>query len=394
MKTKCPEADLLVCCATTCMDAERADRLRALLLKEIDWDYLAQIALAHGVMPLLHRHLDAMGPEAVPPRALERTRDRFHANARRNLFLTAQLLHLLDSLEANGVAAIPYKGPVLAAFAYGDPALRQFGDLDIWIRRDDVSRAMGLLLAQGYRLQCSIQNPKSKIHNAYLRSQCEHHFLRDEGKVAVELQWAIAPRCYGLSLDDERLWERLVPVSLAGTTVRSFSTEDLLLMLCMHGYKHYWERLDWICSVAELVRARPAIDWEQVMSRSHTLSCERILLVGLCLASDLLGVILPGEISQQIGNDAEVKHLAAATGARFFQKPFRPAGTFERFRFHLRARERWRDRMRFCLRRALTPTLDDWAFVSLPDFLFPLYYALRPIRLAGQYGLRLLDGKR
>jgi hypothetical protein len=39
---------------------------------------------------------------------------------------------------------------------------------------------------------------------------------------------------------------------------------------------------------------------------------------------------------------------------------------------------------------ATTTTAGDWAFLSLPKCLFPLYYMLRPVWLTGKYGRRLL----
>jgi hypothetical protein len=44
-----------------------------------------------------------------------------------------------------------------------------------------------------------------------------------------------------------------------------------------------------------------------------------------------------------------------------------------------------RARVRFHLRLALTPTLEDWAFIKLPHRLQFLYYLTRPLRLAKKY---------
>ena len=56
-------------------------------------------------------------------------------------------------------------------------------------------------------------------------------------------------------------------------------------------------------------------------------------------------------------------------------------------RRQLQMRERLRDKARFCVRRAITPNTDDWTRFWLPPPLMPLYYVLRPIRLAGKYAL-------
>ena len=57
----------------------------------------------------------------------------------------------------------------------------------------------------------------------------------------------------------------------------------------------------------------------------------------------------------------------------------------------LRLRERWQDRSRFALRLAITPSVGEWQTLSIPDRLFPMYRAVRGIRLLRRFcgGLRL-----
>jgi hypothetical protein len=50
--------------------------------------------------------------------------------------------------------------------------------------------------------------------------------------------------------------------------------------------------------------------------------------------------------------------------------------------FHLRSRERARDRGRFIIRRLGMPSTEDWRLLPLPPALFPLYHLLHPVLLA------------
>lgn len=407
------EVELLLCCARTCTDSAIVERIRALLREDIDWAYLTHTALQHGVMPLLYRSLYTTCPEAVPGAILDQLRGHFYANALRNFFLTRELLRLLKLFEAHGIPAIPYKGPVLAASVYGDLALRQFGDLDILVYQRDVPRAKDLLISQGYRLRglrTSAQEEASL--------QVRHHYLfvSDDGRVTVELHWRIMERHFPFPLDPERLWERIEWVSLAGAMVRHFLPEDLLLILCVHGSKpwHCWQRLGWICDVAELIRVHQGLDWGRVMAQAGRLGSERRLFLGLCLARDLLGTALPEEVRQRMQADPVVKSLAAQVCERLFREADDPPGGFAEFRFHLRAIERRQDRVRSCLHFALTKTVITWALrppISLLSFpyslldrvptrnvwLWPLplfallcylYHLLLPIRRVAKYGLR------
>jgi len=381
-----PEAGLLLCCARTCLPAEAIARIRTLLQEDIDWPYLLRTARSHGMMPLLYWHLNATCPERIPKATLDQLREHFHDNAQRNLFLTGELVTLLKLLEARDILAVPYKGPVLSAAAYGNLALRQFRDLDILVRKRDALTAKDLLIAQGYRPSVHITQAQEP---AYLRSQYEYEFLRADGKVVVELHWGVTPRSFSFSPDFDRLWERLQPVSLAGTTVWTFAPEDVLLMLCVHGSKHCWARLEWICSIALLVGAYEKIDWEQLMVEAGTLGSQRMLMLGLVLASDLLGAVLPAEVLRMAQADRTVEALKELVQQRLFLER-KPSGLFESALFHLKARERPRDRIRYCLRLAMTTTARDWTTAQIPPLLSFLYYPLRAIRLTKKYGPSLL----
>lgn len=153
--------------------------------------------------------------------------------------------------------------------------------------------------------------------------------------------------------------------------------------------KHFWVRLEWICDVAELIRAHGEMDWEQVIGRARELGSMRMLLLGLFLTKDLLGATLPAEIWHRAQADPAVASLAAQVRKRIFGDPDPHEGVSDIFPFHVRVRERLQDRVRYCLRMAVTPTEEEWEFLSLPRPLFSVYYLLRAIRMGRRSGLWL-----
>ncbi len=343
-----PEVRLLLHCARTRLDAERVEQIRTLLRGDIDWQYLIRMAQAHGVMPLLYRSLRKSCWEAIPKAVADQLQRLFHLNAFHNRFLTRELLKILKLCEARGLPAIPYKGPALAAMAYGDLSLRQFGDLDLLIHKKDFQKAKELLSSQGY--QSGLTDAREAN---YLQSQYHVGFVRTDGRVIIELHWEVSWRYWPFPFDFERLWTCLTPVFLEGETILSFPPEDLLLILCAHGSKHQWERLMWICDIAELVHVHQGIDWRGLMDQARTLGTQRMLLLGLLLANDLLGTDLPAYVLQSIQADPKVKSLAGQVSEQIFldvtngvhQDDNRP--TLYRTTFHFRLRERWRDKAQF-----------------------------------------------
>ena len=376
-----PEVDLLLCCARTHLSSEKKDQIGALLHSEIDWPYLIRIADAHGLMPLLYFNLKKAFPDSVPGSVLHQLHARFLANAGRNLFLTQELFKILDLFEMNAIPAIPFKGPALAISLYGDLALRTFGDLDILVRKQDIQRAKTLLLSQGYRLDLSL-TPEQEI--AFLHSDLEGWFVRRDGRVRVEVHWG-EPKDFPFTLDLEPFWKRLRKFSFAGRGVQTFPLEDLLLLLCVHGAEHCWERLIWVCDLTGLLNAHQGMDWRGLINQAEILGCRRILFLGLLLAGDLLGETLPAEISKRIQVDSTVRSLAGQVHERLFQEEKGPIETWERSLFNLKVADHLQHRIRYCLRLAFHPTVVDWEAFPLPQPLFFLYRFIHPLRVARKY---------
>lgn len=377
-----PEVDLLLCCARTELDSQRVDRMRALLNSVIDWPTLLRMAVAHGVLPLLYFHLKKTCPDLVPQPILDQFHNHFLANAGRNLFLTEELLKLLHLFEAKGIPAIPLKGPALAASIYGDLALRTFSDLDIVVHKRDVKRAKALVLSQGYRLDLSL-NREQEI--AFLQSDLEGWFVRNDGSVMVEIQWG-EPKDFPFTLEFEPFWRRLGKASLEGRTVSTFSPEDLLIILSMHGAIHCWQRLNWICDLAELIRGHEGWDWKGVIDEAERRGWRRILFLGLFLVHDLLEAGLPEQIWQKVQADSSMSALAGQVCKNLFHENKGARGPWENHRFYLKLTERFQARVGYCLRLSLHPTVVDWEAFPLPPSLFFLYYLIHPIRVAGKYG--------
>jgi hypothetical protein len=103
-------------------------------------------------------------------------------------------------------------------------------------------------------------------------------------------------------------------------------------------------------------------------------------------------------VSQRVRDDPTVKVLAARIAEQLFRQTHNPAEMLEEYgeppafhTLHLKVRERLRDKIRYCVRKTTTLSGDDWELLPLPRFLFPLYYVLRPVRLAGKHGSRMLQ---
>jgi hypothetical protein len=361
--------------------AETSAGVRNLLIKGIDWTRFLQLVEYHGVLHLVHPTL-VLFEDLIPAEVLICVRERSTAQVRRALWLAQLLEKLMKAMQQAGISSLPYKGPVLAERLYGDIAMREYCDLDVFVRSSDVAGAHDALHSIGFVPQSSL---RPKEQEALLGSGYEIGFDGIVNKNIIELQWRVLPRFYSIDLDVEDLFAGAQTCAIAGVQVQTLADEDLALALCAHAAKHAWNRLGWTCDIAQLVRVGD-VDWNRVARRATALGINRIVGVSIFLAHRLLGAPLPAELHTIMDDDPEVQNLAAEIIGGMSENIEIDPESFAYFRLMLRIRERVSDRMRFLMRLVVTPTEREWSLVKLPDWLFPLYRAVRVIRL----GARLL----
>lgn len=379
----CPEKQLLSYCARTQITPEIAAGIRKILAGPVDWDYLLWEAEENSITPLLERHLSAVAPGAAPPTAQEQLKKTCRANTVRCLYLTAELINILRLFQSQNIPVIPYKGPVLAAQAYGDVALREFEDLDIILRQSDIPKAHEIVVSLGYKPKFDwILSPGA----AASLVPGEYNYRDEARRAMVELHTEITLRHFPVKPDLDAFILNLTPVKLSDRDVLTFTAEDLLPMLCIHGSKDFWERLSWIADLNELVQSHPALDWDRVLRFAQPLHAARMLNLGLALAVTVLGLSLPPEVSARVHSDHVAGQVAGEVRERLMARPFRTLDAAGRFRFRKRMLVEKLLGWRYAMRLAVVPSEDDWQMVRLPGALAPLYIALRPLRLLQKYG--------
>lgn len=297
-----PEVQLLLSCAReqTLDDPGGPDAVSP--PDDLDWDTVVYLARRHRLQPFVHRSLVG-GDVSVPARVQTALEETSEALARRNLYLSSELSDLVDRLEAGGVRVLTYKGPSLAALAYRDVTLRRFVDLDLLVPEGDFEEATEILRAGNYAVEDSFP----AFGETTLRE-------RDTG-LAVDLHFRLTPTRYPFAFSFDQLWERRIEASPCGTPVPTLDPPDLLPVLAVHGTRHFWVQLEWVVSFAALAR-RESIQWADVLRRSRQIGCDRMVLLGLRLSRELLGLSLPEGASARVDADRIVRLAARRVVSR------------------------------------------------------------------------------
>lgn len=311
--------------------------------------------------------------------------------AMRGLLQAGALTRVLDLLRTAGIVPLALKGTTLAASIYRDVGVRPSGDVDLLLRSEDLMSARTLLIDVGFRPDPPMSDAEASV---YLGDGFAYSFIDDEDGVEIEVHPSLAHRAFKYAPDMEGVWERAVPVSIGGRDVLTLSPEDLMLFLCVHGAKHEWDQLIWVCDVAEALRAFPDLDWPTLHRRAAETGSLRMLQLGLYLAHVIAGVALPLEAAVLAAHPS-LPHLARQAWSRMLDPIERKPGLVQQLRFHLgvrerpaerwaQAREKVTDRFRDIVqgvRVLVAPSAADQKFVALPPRLSALYYVVRPVRV-------------
>jgi hypothetical protein len=381
-------------------DARAAAETRDLVARGANWEALRRDAWRHQVGPLVSRNLARVAPALLPSRVLAEFRLQAELASRWNESLAPVLVEVIERLEAAGVRALAFKGPALALMAYGDLARRAFMDMDVLVSRADLATAVDVLRAAGFEHPLGGPAPDAVAGRAAV-ADTDYHVLERRTRGApfdqarVDLQSGILGQQFWYSLDRPAFTARTVTISVAGSPIRTLAPDALLLALAVHGGKHLWLCLKWVCDVAGLTAEWSAPQWGRAAVLARALGLRRMVAVPLLMARDLLDAPIPPAVLRTFGAGRVAAKLAAeftalALGAPIDGDPLTPG--IELVTRYLGLRERWRDRAGYCwdyawpkCRELIRPSDRDRAWIALPPSLAPLYGVVRPVRLALTY---------
>jgi hypothetical protein len=330
-----PESQLLFYCARTHIPPVIEQKIVAHCKQPLDWYFFTNLVLRHRVVPLVNHNLHTVCPDLIDPITLDKLDQRATASKIRNEANLRILLEIIDLLNANGISALPFKGVTFAISLYGDLKKRQCGDLDLLVHREDFLKTRDLLVREGY-------------HHIYFgqaeASTLQSELVHDDENSHVDLHYGLTPKFHDanaeqtinastfpqtkrnrlatpytywyFSLDPDPVWDRAEMLDIDGTVVPVLCPEDAILVLCSQGIKENWRFLRRISDLAELVRARPDLNWDQVYDQVCRLRCRRKFLLGLVMAQDYLGMPVPGSL---------LSELRPLRGLYFLSKKYREA---------------------------------------------------------------------
>jgi hypothetical protein len=368
---------LLIDCLKKDGSAVEAARLSAISPERCQ--AFLSLAAIQRVRPMLWHRLRQKGlDKAVSITVADQFQEAYSRNTMRNLRLYGELRQLLSVLNSEGIPLILLKGIYLAEAVYGNMGLREMNDIDVLARPADLTRIAKILTGMGYE-------PVQPIYADITLKAC-HHLppMIKYGHAAFEIHWNLTPPGESYNIDPGGVWERAVPVKIAGCDALTLSPEDLLLHLCMHtSYQHQFAfGLRPSCDIAETIsRFGSTLDWLALTERADRRGWQRGVYLALLLAKELAGAEVPEDVLDRLRPADMTEVLLEAVRAQIFTDKGFAVSIPVHFADLLESR-RYLDKIRIFWQRVFLPRAVIASLYSVPT---------DSVRIYGCYPRRLAD---
>lgn len=230
------------------------------------WADVARLAEAESLAPALGFGLARCRDDAVPGAVAARLAERFRQALARHVVMSRDLATLLRALGEASIPVIPLKGAFLAETVYPHPAARPMSDVDVLVRSGDRLRVDAVLRGLGYQ-------PGHDAHSWAFDIAYDAATSYDGPEGArVDVHWRLIndPRYAWNHAEADGVWDRAVPVTLAGERALALSPEDLVLALSAHlAIHHGLSGLLWYWDLRLVLdRFTATLDWDGLVARA------------------------------------------------------------------------------------------------------------------------------
>jgi hypothetical protein len=340
----------------------------------VNWQRFANLAASHKLVSLIFSNLPIVR-EHMPDEIYQQLKNQNQRFTRRSFVQTEQTIHLQELFNKEGIPAIFFKGIVLSQRLYGHPATKNSADIDLLVPVREAEKTTELLRARGYHLTYPSINLTEK--QKHINYRISHHYglHNNEKGVHLELHWHLTNPHSLLPLPFESVYENHSTIELNHHPIKTLGDENYLIYLAVHGARHQWCRLNWLKDFTSMLEKTSLATQQNAEQRMQTMGLERCYRQARLMSHLVYGVPASTE-------DLKTDGLPSI----FIQKPVealrenKPPDALDKLKdmpYHIRLRRRLKFKVYLFLRLRTHHT--NWAIVRLPDYLFFLYYPLRPV---------------
>jgi hypothetical protein len=259
--------------------------------------------------------------------------------------------------------------------AYGDVVSRQYCDLDVLVQKEEIFKIENLLKNK-YKRALKLTSSQEDIWIKYAHDLS----LTNQNGINIEFHWSMFDSNHPINLLKINFFKHSIKTIINNQNINTISNEKFLVYLCIHGSKHLYERIEWVCDIDRFIKTQK-VDWDIVEDIIKNDNSKKFFLLGLFLTKILFNTDLGKNYENHFDNEYESirSHIFDTWNGK--QK----SDNKNNMKYMLKLFVSKTDKLKYLNKIYFKPTFTEYWYVNLPKPLYFLYYPLRQYLLLKKY---------
>lgn len=199
------------------------------------------------------------------------------------VLLESRAAAAIDTLHQRGMRTRVLKGVAAAHVDYEDPTIRQFGDIDLLVRGDEMADAVATFVGLGYTR-----------HFAEPFAGFDEHIgkgvaVEDRSRTVIDLHRTLALGYYGTRLPVTDLWDDPTPFELAGASMYALSPLHRFVHAALHLALSPMRKISNGLDLCTIVRRTPELSASAIIDVAERWGCARPIALAIGATTEWFG---------------------------------------------------------------------------------------------------------
>ncbi|MBF0548739.1 MAG: nucleotidyltransferase family protein [Candidatus Riflebacteria bacterium] len=299
--SKVDRALILLCLASP--SKKEIEEVRYLFLSNPAWDEFQTKIQHNDIAPLVY--LNIMRAELttlLPPNVLSGLENRYTEIQAKNTARSIVSNELFERFSKAGVPVIALKGVLFAETIYKDVGYKKMNDLDIFIHFKNVQEIKQIYSEMGLAPLALLEGGDEEENET--KSYHLPAYVSQDLKFVVGTHWMLCSPKLGFKLNQKKLWDDSLPITINGKPARALSPKDALHHLVVH-FHYYKTGLKELSDFINLIRSVPKFPWTEFSDEIANAGTWTPAFRTLSLVHTLFPALVPDELLSKCKNKAE-----------------------------------------------------------------------------------------
>ncbi len=293
-----PEDKLILSAVKVHPTTQELDQINNLIPQVKRWDYLAATSIKRGIAPLLYKKLPLLGNSGLIPEQVKSNLEQaYYKTFSRSMLMYEHFRKVAEAFNAVNIPVIALKGIYLSEWLYKDIGLRQFSDIDLLVKPEDGEKCLATLAALGYKPETDNESELEK------KLEVVHYSPMVLNGVSIEIHVKLHQNNERYAVTTDELWKNATPATINKTQVYALSANDLLIHLCIHLDRHFYQgHVQFTCFndiTILLEKYAGNFDWEEFTRICKLYNSETEVFRWLVLVNKYMHAPLPPELIEK-----------------------------------------------------------------------------------------------